>query len=266
MPDSPYTDLDRPPLREVALNRALAGEHGPWREIIVVERTTSTNADLAAAARAGEAEGAVLVAELQTAGRGRRERRWSAPPRASLALSVLLRPGVPVARRSWLPLLAGVAVASAVRRVTGIDAELKWPNDVLAEGRKLSGILAEQVGDAIVLGIGVNVSTKEHELPVPEATSVLLAGGANTDRDPLLRALLRELADLYRVWCHHAGDAEACGLAAGYRRLSATLGRAVRVELPDHTALAGHAADIDAAGRLVVGEQAISAGDIEHLR
>src|SRR4051794_20233578 len=118
MSESPYSDLDRPPLDERALGRALIRPGGLWREITVVEATGSTNADLAAAAGEGAPEGAVLVAEAQTAGRGRLGRSWEAPPRAGLAFSVLLRPAVPVARLTWLPLLTGVAVAAAVGRLT----------------------------------------------------------------------------------------------------------------------------------------------------
>ncbi len=129
-----------------------------WREVRVVAETGSTNADLLAAAGAGTGEGTVLVAEAQTAGRGRLDRRWASPPRAGLTLSVLLRPGgVPAALLGWLPLLAGVAAAAAVRRVTTVAAVLKWPNDVLVGDAKLGGILAERTGTAVVIGIGINV-------------------------------------------------------------------------------------------------------------
>ena len=139
----------------------------------MVARTGSTNADLVAGARDGAPEGAVLVAEEQTAGRGRMGRSWLSPPRAALTFSVLLRPtDVPAARRGWLPLLAGVAVATAIRQVSALDAALKWPNDVLLRSGKLAGILAEQSGDAVVVGIGVNVSTARHELPAPAASSL----------------------------------------------------------------------------------------------
>src|ERR1019366_2617897 len=134
---------------------------GFWQQIRVVQVTGSTNADLLAEAAAGAAGGRVLVAETQTAGRGRLGRHWVSPPHTSLAFSVLLRPyDLPPARRSWIPLLAGVAVASALRGYAAVDAWLKWPNDVLVGAAKLAGILAEQHRDAIVVGVGVNVSLR----------------------------------------------------------------------------------------------------------
>src|SRR5215468_535735 len=197
MSQSSYSDLDRPPLRGKDLRRALVRPDGLWNAVEVKQETGSTNADVAQAARDGAAEGLVVVAERQTSGRGRMGRQWESPARAGLMFSVLLRPAAdtPVSRYGWLPLLAGVAVVEAVRRLGEVDAVLKWPNDVLIDGRKCAGILAESVPDrGVVLGIGLNVTMREDELPVPEATSLALAGSACTDRDPLLRALLRELA------------------------------------------------------------------------
>ena len=137
---------------------------GLWREVRVVAETGSTNVDLLAAARVGAAEGTVLVAEAQTAGRGRLGRRWASPPRAGRTFSVLLRPlGVPAALLGWLPLLTGVAAASAVVGAAAADVALKWPNDVLAGGVKLGGILAERAGSAIVVGVGIYVWHQKHE-------------------------------------------------------------------------------------------------------
>src|SRR5215469_16465836 len=132
-----------------------------WLALDVVPSTGSTNADLLArAADPGSPEGQVLVAEEQTAGRGRLGRSWSSVPGQSLTFSVLLRPAaVPAARRGWLALLTGVAVASAVRSVAGVDAVLKWPNDVLVDDCKLAGSPAEQSADGSreVIGSGTNV-------------------------------------------------------------------------------------------------------------
>jgi BirA family biotin operon repressor/biotin-[acetyl-CoA-carboxylase] ligase len=291
---SPYGDLTRPPLSEKALNRSLVRPGSLWRDITVVAETGSTNADLAAAADAGAAEGAVLVAEVQLSGRGRLDRSWVAPPRSGLMFSVLLRPVVDPQRLGWLPLLTGVAVASAVRRMTAraregdfgaptgdvaVDARLKWPNDVLVGERKLAGILAERVGTpaggAVVVGVGLNVSLRADELPVPTATSLTLEDAAFTDREPLLRAILRELDLWYGAWCAAGGDPDAAGPATGglrqaYEELCATLGRPVRVQLPAGRTIDGMAGGIDAAGCLLVRtadrEQAISAGDVVHVR
>jgi BirA family biotin operon repressor/biotin-[acetyl-CoA-carboxylase] ligase len=255
-------------LSAARLRQALVVPGGLWTDLLLKDETGSTNADAAAAARAGAAEGLVVVAERQTAGRGRLDRQWVSPARAGLTLSVVLKPP---SRYGWLPLLAGVALVESVRRLGDVDAVLKWPNDLLIDGRKCAGILAESVGDAVVLGIGLNVTLREPELPRPDATSLLLAGSTCVDRDPLLRALLRTLADWYNRWRDASGDPEASGLREAYRVHCGTLGHEVRVALPDGAQLTGTASDVDGAGRLVVAgpdgaETAVAAGDIEHVR
>jgi len=249
-----YDDLERPPLRVGPLGRALAADG--WR-VELLPTTTSTNAVVADRARAGEPAGLVVVAEQQTAGRGRLDRTWTSPPRAGLTFSVLLRPELEPARRGWLPLLSGLAVVRALREQTGVDAVLKWPNDVLIDGRKVCGLLAEAVlPGAVVVGIGLNVTTRPAELPDAQATSLQLAGATTTDRDTVLRALLRQLTAVL-------GDVDA-GLA-GYRALCSTLGRQVRVVLPTGT-VEGRAEAVDDDGRLVVDGTAYGAGDVVHLR
>lgn len=299
--DNRWQDLSRPPLRETALRQALTtlttGPAPAWRVLDVVAETGSTNADLAERARTGEDEGAVLVADHQSAGRGRRDRTWTAPARAGIAVSVLLRPAawsVPAERWSWLTLLAGVAVTDALIHTCGLPATLKWPNDVLvpvhpagpakngpkeAELGKVAGLLAEVIrsdsggsASAVVLGLGLNVTQDAEELPVPTATSLKLAGSATTDRDTVLRAVLRALSERYRDWTAANGDPRA-GLAAVYRERCVTIGRPVRVHLPDGTTLDGLADGVDDEGRLLVREtgddaatRALSAGDVVHLR
>ena len=285
MPESPYTDIDRPPLQVRSLERALVVPGGLWRRLDVRAETGSTNADAAEAAGRGEPEGLVVVAEKQTAGRGRRDRQWVSPARAGLTLSVLLRPSdpdpgngwlaVPRPAYGWLPLLVGVALLEAVQQRAEVDAALKWPNDLLIKDAKCAGLLAEVVGDAVVVGIGLNVSTRADELPpvttgLP-ATSLLVAGAEHTDRDPLLRALLRGLAGWYSGWRETGGDAELCGLLAAYRRGCSTIGRDVRVHLPTGEVLSGTATTVDVAGQLVIrtvdgDERRVSAGDVLHVR
>ena len=241
---------------------------GLWQDVRVVPQTGLTNADLLEEARAGAAEGLVLVAEEQTAGRGRLGRAWSAPPRAGLIFSVLLRPaGVPPARLGWLPLLTGVAVATAVRDQARVPASLKWPNDVLVGERKLAGILAEAHADAVVVGVGLNVTLSLPELPVPTATSLLIEGAASTDRAALLAAILTGLGRRYQAW---RADPDRAGLRADYLHWCATIGRPVRVELPGGAVLTGTAGDVDDAGRLVLrtadGLVPVGAGDVVHVR
>lgn len=273
-----WSDLDRPPLNAAALRRGLVREGALWSRVDVVRRTGSTNSDLVARAAAGEAgEGAVLVAEEQTAGRGRLDRQWSAPARSGLFFSVLLTPReVPVARWGWLPLLTGVAVATGLSRAAGVDTALKWPNDVLVTvggaERKAGGILAEGAGEGgVVVGVGINVSLRADELPVPTAGSLALAGAVSTDRDPLLRGMLRSLEEWYGRWRAAGGDAGACGLQETYAAGCATLGRTVRAELPGDRALVGEAVAVDGDGRLVLATESgvrepVGAGDIVHLR
>jgi BirA family biotin operon repressor/biotin-[acetyl-CoA-carboxylase] ligase len=250
-----YDDLARPPLRPASLNRALASDG--WR-VEVLPETESTNAVVAGRARAGEPAGLVVVAEQQTAGRGRLGRSWVSPPRAGLTFSVLLRPTLPLAHWGWVPLLSGLAVARALRGQTGLDALLKWPNDVLVSGRKVCGVLAEVAAPgAAVVGIGLNVTTRREELPHDGASSLQLEGSGTTDRDTILRAVLRELS---------AVTADDAAARADYRRLCATLGAPVRVELPAGPPVIGTADGVDDDGRLIVDGTPYGAGDVVHLR
>lgn len=239
-----------------------------WRVTRVAE-TGSTNADLVAAAREGGAEGLVIVAGHQTAGRGRLGRNWQAPPESGLAASVLLRPlSVPAHRWPWLPLLVGVSLVEALRAYSGAPAVLKWPNDVLLDGAKLAGILVERVetrdGPAAVAGVGLNVSA------APEGAISLVAAGYDVaGRDGVLDSLLARLGEDYDRWRRAAGDHEPW-LAAAYRSVCDTLGREVRAELPGGEAVEGRAVEVDDAGRLVVrtwwGDVAVGAGQVAHLR
>lgn len=258
--------MERAALDDVRLQTALESR---WARVKVVEETASTNADLLGDPAAPDRS--MLAAEHQTAGRGRFDRVWTSSPRAGLTFSVLFRPAVPIQHWGWLPLLAGVAVHEALDETTGARTTLKWPNDVLADdGRKLAGILAQTSGEAVVVGIGVNVDTTAAELPVDTATSLALAGAGGTDRTELLVAILTRLDARYAQWSDVGGDAAACGLADAYRTACSTIGRPVRVALSPDATVVGDAVAMDDAGRLVVrtatGEQAIGAGDVEHVR
>ncbi len=249
---------------------------GPWRIDIVAE-TGSTNADLLARAAAGEdIDGAVLIAESQTAGRGRHGRSWSTPPGSQVALSAGVGVGeIPSQAWGWLPLLTGVAVVDAVAEVTGVTAALKWPNDVLVgTGRddpagvgtgKLAGILAEVAAPApvVVVGLGLNVT----EAPDPVATSLAMLG-ATVDRTVLTEVVLRHLAARIDAW-RSARGADGV-LAADYRARSVTIGNRVRASLPGERTVEGIAKDVDDLGRLRIdtGKEVltVAAGDITHLR
>jgi BirA family biotin operon repressor/biotin-[acetyl-CoA-carboxylase] ligase len=250
----------------------------PGLAVEVVEEAASTNMLVVERARSGAAEGLVVVAEHQTAGRGRLDRTWETPARSALTFSVLLRPTAPTHAWPWLPLLAGYAVDKALK-AAGFDASVKWPNDVLLNGPdgpdgqlKVAGILVERVetdaGPAAVVGVGLNVGMTAEELPVPEATSLALHGIA-PDRTDLLVDVLASLWESYTAW-QVGGELAGMRLAESYVAACATIGRQVRVELPSGEVLTGTASGIDPSGRLLVehgdGHTAVSAGDVVHVR
>ncbi len=269
------TDQLRPPLDEAALRAQVIGPSSYWRRIDVVAQTGSTNADLLARAASGtDIDGQVLIAEHQTAGRGRHDREWSASPRQQITMSVGVRvDDVPTAGWGWLSLATGLAVADAVATTTTVEAGLKWPNDVLAGHGKLAGILAEVTHPFAVIGVGLNVA--EAPPGVPGATSLREEGVARPDRDVLICRILRQLGERVVAW--RAADGADPQLANDYRARSLTLGSRVRAELPDGRQIVGIARDIDDQGRLCLetwdsdaaksGETVvISAGDVVHLR
>ena len=239
----------------------------------VVAQAPSTNALVAARAQDGAPHGLVVVADHQTAGRGRLDRSWVTPAGAALTFSVLLRPEVPDHRWPWLPLLAGVAVVDAVEDAGGPACALKWPNDVTYGGRKLAGLLVERVetptGPAAVLGIGLNVSTTDVELPVPGAASLATAGWPGLDRVPLLVGILDVLGRRLGRWAGDGGD-PGRGLLEDYRARCETVGRPVQVHLPSGDRLVGTAVGVAMDGGLVVEDGrsriVVSAGDVVHVR
>ena len=266
-------DVLRVPLDVAALRAELIGTGLGWRQLDVVAQTGSTNADLLARAASGiDIDGAVLIAEHQTAGRGRHGRGWSATPRAQITMSVGVSVvDVPTAAWGWLTLATGVAVVDAVTpliEVTGVEAGLKWPNDVMAGGGKLAGILAEVAKPVVVIGVGLNVTQAPDEIGSPEATSLLDLGVAAPDRDQLVRSLLRELGGRIAAW--RAARGSDPQLAADYHARSLTIGSRVRAQLPGGRQIVGTARDIDDQGRLCLetdGETVVvSAGDVVHLR
>lgn len=250
---------------------ALADSDRLWRRVEVVPETGSTNADLAERARSGAAAGLVLATDHQVAGRGRLGRSWTAPAGSSIAVSVLLAPRREPADWTWLPLLAGLAVADSLRAIARVPAVLKWPNDVLVDGQKICGILAERVetsgGPMCVLGLGINVHLAAAQLPVPAATSLaVLAPGQRFVRAEIIATVLAALAVVYHRW----QDGHDETLAAEYASRCDTLGRQVRVLLADGSSVTGEAFGLDADGRLRVRTatrvETFAAGDVTHLR
>ena len=261
----------RPPLDRTRLGSGNP-ELMPDLTVEVVDTLASTNAEVIGRALEGAPDGLVVVADHQTGGRGRLDRTWESPAGTSVTFSILLRPETPTRSWPWLPLLTGYAVDKAIR-AAGLEAGVKWPNDVLVGDKKVAGILVERVetpqGPAAVVGVGINVSLTADQLPVPTATSLELELGRPVDRtDVLVEALnaIREAVDAWEL----GGDDSGMRLHASYAAACVTVGQDVRVDLPDGSVLEGHAVQIDPAGQLVVESDGrrvpVSAGDVVHVR
>ncbi len=320
------------PARGIALDPAslkssLLHPLGSYGRVEVVDSAGSTNTDLAAAAADPQQywpDLSVLIADAQPAGKGRLGRPWEVPAGAAMISSILVWPAeqksdgaagaVGAAHENggaaspfapsgygWLSILAGIALCESVRALTGVRAELKWPNDVVVGGRKLAGILAQlvparlahpaaagatpprenpgqtaQAAFGVVIGAGVNVSLTAGQLPTERATSLLLEGAATLDRNQLLPAYLNNFATHFKAFVRAGGDAESAPaggksvleLAAAHM---STLGQDVRAELPGGTMLHGTAVGLGADGGLDIRDGAgrihhVSAGDVIHLR
>lgn len=245
----------------------ITAAHTGWSPVVVVAETGSTNADLAAAARGGAATvDTALVAGEQLAGRGRFARAWQSPRGTSVSMSVLVRPGVDVSDWPLLPLVTGLGVTDGLRHL-GVDARLKWPNDVLVGGLKVCGILAEVVttpdGPAVVVGMGLNVSQGPGELPVPTATSLRIAGSL-AGRGQVAVAVLAALSRQVRRW-HDGAD-----VLADYTAVCSTIGTRVTVMTSADTWVEGDAVAVSRQGHLVVDvdgfRREFAAGDVHHLR
>ncbi|MCI9889606.1 biotin--[acetyl-CoA-carboxylase] ligase [Micrococcales bacterium 31B] len=302
MPAS-FSSLDRPPLDSAVLQRRLVSS-GLFSQLELLPEIGSTNSVLAERARGWTAfPGRVaLTTDHQVAGRGRGERAWVTPFGASIAVSLALQPAVPQSSWTWLPLLAGLAVVRTLRRVCGLQAVVKWPNDVLVPDAalpttslgtsalfpgtplgKTCGILCEVVnapcGPTVILGIGLNTAQTRDELPVETATSVREAGGTAYDRMTVLTAVLREWVAIEETWARHGGDVEAAGLSAEVREACSTLGATITLRLPQSAPggaaemeeLTAVAEGIDEHGGLALrlgnGElRRVTAGEVTHVR
>ncbi|MEZ5158089.1 MAG: biotin--[acetyl-CoA-carboxylase] ligase [Candidatus Nanopelagicales bacterium] len=230
-----------------------------WPMPKVVERTGSTNADLVGVAGHGQ----LLIAREQTAGRGRLERSWISRPGEGLTFSVRLDVPATVHTWGWIPLLAGVAAADAVRAAGVVDAGVKWPNDVVAGGGKLAGILSVRDEASAIVGIGLNLRFADAR-PDPDAVSVAELGG-DPDPDRVLAAVVSNLHGWWTRFVETAGDAHRCGLHTAYTGQCVTLDREVDVVETDRR-WRGAAQGIDAQGRLLVrdaeGVRAVFAADV----
>ena len=234
-------------------------------KLIYFDEIDSTNAELARMERASLPEFTALVAASQTAGRGRMDRDWVSEPGASLAVSVLLRPNAKPGEMSWITILAALSVRAAVNSLGCSGASIKWPNDVLVDGKKISGILARLEGQDLILGVGINLKPQAN---APEHATSLTELGTEANLDEVLAEFLTQLRGRYLRFL--ADTSWAIGLSGDeFRQFSSTLGQRVRAIYPDGRELVGIAKDIDKLGNLVIddGERhSVSAADIVHLR
>ena len=237
----------------------------------MVDITGSTQNDLSTLIRRGEAaHGDVLVTEFQSAGRGRLDRSFVAQPGTALLFSFCIIPAETKYEFGWLPLLAGQALCSALEEVFNIDSslspQLKWPNDVLLNDRKIAGVLTERIdtvnGLGVVIGVGLNFYSTQDQLPIPNATSLAIEGFTGSSREQLLVLFLVRMSEYLVRW-----ESEDFTLLDDYRDRSATVGRDISIELPNGEKLESRAISIDRSGALVLdGGRRITVGDVVHLR
>ena len=242
-------------LDEEVISTHLASNY--WR-VRVLPEVTSTQEILKTEL---VSNGDCVVAEFQSAGRGRLDRKFDSAPHVALLFSVYIEP-LRVDAWGWIPLIAGTAVARTLNKQSQSNSFLtKWPNDVLAASGKVSGVLCERYKAGIIVGIGVNVSTQVDELPVESASSIFIESGIELDRNQLLAALLAEFQELFERW--DRGE----DLTSSYRALSQTIGLEVRVIAPDSSERTGIAIGVDTEGRLKLESgELVSVGDVVHLR
>lgn len=237
-------------LDQTSIDEALKG--GYW-SVRVVEKIDSTQTALKSL---NPSHGDVIVSNFQSAGRGRLDRTFEADAGSALLFSAYIEPRHDRSEWGFIPLLVGLSVAE----VLGIEFYTKWPNDILSDLGKVGGILCETFSDGIVIGIGINVSMTQEQLPVPTASSILLTLGSAPDRNSLLPAILREVAFNLAEW-ENGED-----LTDDYLDSSGTMGKRVAVNLPDGTSYEGIAAGISSNGELLLESgQVVSVGDIIHL-
>jgi len=251
------TDTPRAPLDQSRIASALSQY---WR-VSVVDLTTSTQDDLANKITAGDAKsGDVIVSNYQSAGRGRLDRTFIAPPSTALLFSLYLDPKRSRDNWGFIPLLAGYSIADTLRKVKA-NVLVKWPNDLQIDELKLGGIISTAAGSGVIIGIGINVSTTVAELPVERATSLAIAGVTKLDRNHLLPLLLNAFEKDFTSWDQGESFLEK------YSQLSATQGREITIVGPSESTIRSRAKSFDEQGRLLLEDgQIVTVGDVIHLR
>ena len=209
------------------------------------------------------APGDVYLAEFQSAGKGRANRNFTSQPGDGVLLSTVIAAHTqPENRWGWIPLITGVAACAAIFKSTGINAQLKWPNDLMIGDEKVGGIIAEKINEKVVVGIGINCLQTAENLPAPGATSLQLHTDEKVDRTKLVIALLESLKSISEEW-----EKKPLPIENKYRQLSATLEQSIRVVLPDGSESTGRAVAISSNGALVLADgRELIAADVTHIR
>jgi len=226
------------------------------REIIHMDEVDSTNRMAKDLAIRGVPEGALVIAEKQTRGRGRMDRDWFSPPGGGIYMTIVLRPSLPPAEAPKITLLTGVALAESLREISRIEARIKWPNDIVIKGKKLAGILTELSAEIdainfVLIGIGVNVNTGEFPESVQEtATSLLIETGQHFSRAPLVRDFLSRFEAFYDESKGRGFD----GIIRRWNGLTDTVGRKVRIDAVGRE-YTGEALRVDTDGALIIRDE-----------
>ena len=247
------------PLNPQRISQALG--NGYWR-VKVISETISTQSEIINNFSPLQ-HGDLLIAEFQNNGRGRLDRKFIAPPMRALLFSTFIKPERAISEWGWLPLIIGLSVAEALSELTGKEFLTKWPNDVLYEGKKVSGILCESSHGGLIAGVGINVNFEKSELPVKNASAINLVTGSEAERELVLAATLGKISENLKIW----NESGVNLLADIYLKYSATIGKEVRVELGNGNTISAIAIGLSEFGELKLSNgSAVSIGDVTHLR
>ncbi|MGN8227240.1 biotin--[acetyl-CoA-carboxylase] ligase [Paenibacillus polymyxa] len=267
-----YQLISRPDRLQVSKLADMLNTQSFGQRIVVLDSTVSTQQDAMGLAEEGAPEGTVVLAEEQTAGRGRLGRKWYSPRGKGVWMSIVLRPTQPLAFTPQLTLLTGVAVCRAIRRLTDVEAGIKWPNDVLIHGRKVSGILLESATEDqrvryCIAGIGIDVNLNKEDYPEELSqvgTSLKIEAGREIDRTVLIASVLEEMEQLSKLYAEQGFQP----IAMLWEALSVTMNRSIRAHTGQGITVEGTAVGLDPSGALVVetdqGERIqVISGDIQ---
>ena len=251
-------EMVREALNESAMNATLRGSY--WR-VSVFQSVTSTQTELAT--KVNLQHGDVFVTEFQSAGRGRLDRTFEATKSSALLFSLYLELNRPKFEWSVIPLLTGISLLTALKSLDqNVNFNLKWPNDLLIEEKKVAGVLVEARENGVIIGIGLNVEMENSQLPVANATSLALAKFGELDRNVILPELLRNLQATFELW-----ESGSSMPLEQYREVSSTIGQEVEVHLPSGERLKSQAVDINEIGELRLASGVlVNVGDVIHLR